>query len=91
MHSSEDRARRRGAEGHRLLLEQSRKVKNKELLAEPPSLGAHAELLHVMDAVLVNQTDVKGGKVQNESFVQLQNKEEEEEVQWRGDQHKHCF
>lgn len=44
-----------------------------------PSLGAHGELLHVMDAVLVNQTDVKGVQVQDEAFVQLQEEDDEEE------------
>lgn len=41
-------------------------------MAERRSLGAHAQLLHVVDAVLVNQADVKGGKVQDEAFVQLE-------------------
>lgn len=38
------------------------------------SLGAGGELLQVMDALLVNQTDVEGGEVQDEALVQL----------WRG-------
>lgn len=35
------------------------------------SLGAEGELLQVMDALLVNQTDGKGGEIQDEAFVEL--------------------
>ncbi len=43
------------------------------------SLSARGELLQVMDAVLVNQTDVEGGKVQDEAPVQLEEGETRQE------------
>lgn len=36
------------------------------------SLGAEGELLQVMDALLVNQTDGEGREVQDEASVQLE-------------------
>ena len=41
-------------------------------LSSERSLGADGELLQVMDALLVNQTDSEGGEVQDEALVQLQ-------------------
>ena len=42
------------------------------LLSSERSLGARGELLQVMDALLVNQTDSEGGKVQDEALPQLE-------------------
>ncbi len=40
------------------------------------SFRAHGKLLHVVDAVFVNQTDGEGRQVQDETFVELlENKE----------------
>lgn len=38
-------------------------------------LSASGDLLQVMDALLVNQTDVEGGKVEDEAPVQLEEEE----------------
>lgn len=37
------------------------------------------EFLQVMDAVLVNQTDGEGGKVKDESLVELEEREKDSE------------
>ena len=39
------------------------------------SLGAEGDLLQVMDAFLVYQTHIEGGKVQDEALVELEGRE----------------
>lgn len=41
------------------------------------SLRTQGKLLQVMDAILVNQTHVEGGQVEDEALVQLQRRKED--------------